>query len=194
MDPDLTPPSSPARSDRDGRAPNLPGRADSNFTVRWLVRTLVVVAISLVVFSLFAVAFLRPGPDDAVIIGATRMAWDPERDDPLGEGKAASVEIFEEDGRYRAYVYDIDVLRPPAESEFLEVWLVSGTDDSGVDRLSVGTFDSIRTRVFVLPDDVDPLDYDRVVFSLEPDDGDPGFSGRTMMSGELVWLSPPPQD
>lgn len=173
--------------------------SDPDFTIRWLTRTLVVVAVSLAVFSVLALVFLRPGPDDAEVIGATRVAWNPDRDDALGEGKSASVEIIEDDGRYSAYIFDIEVLRPPADFEFLEVWLVTGDegdDDVGVDgdveRLSIGTFDNIRTRLFPLPDDVDPLDYDRVVFSLEPDDGDDGFSGRTLMSGDLVWLTAPP--
>jgi len=167
------------------------GRSDSDFTISWLMRTLAVVAVSLVVFA-GILLFLRPGSDDSEVIGAARVAWDPTRDDPLGEGKAASIEIIDDDGRFSAFVFDIEILRTPADFEFLEVWLTDGTGEDA-ERLSVGTFDEIRARVFSLPDEVDPLDFSRVEFSLESDDGDDSFSGRTLMSGGLVWLTPPPE-
>jgi len=167
---------------------------DADFTLQWLTRTLAVVALSLALFTVLAVVFFRPGPDDAAVIGVARLEWDADRDDALGEGKAASVEIIEDDGRFSAYVFDIEVLRPPASFESLEVWLVDVDAEGGAaDRLSVGAFDAIRTRLFALPEGIDPVEYERVEFSLEPDDGDDAFSGRTLVAGDLVWITAPPQ-
>lgn len=161
----------------------------SDVTRRWLARTTFAVGVALALFAVFAIVVTRPN-DDVAVIGAARLTWNPETDDALGEGKAASVEIIEEDGRYRAFIFDIEVLRPPADFEFIEAWLV---DDTGAtERLSVGTFDEIRTRVFPLPPDVDPRTFDFVEFSLQPRDGDGAYSGRTLIRGEMVWLAPPP--
>lgn len=166
-------------------------RDDTDVTSRWLFRTSVAIVVSLGLFTALVFLLLRSETDDAAVIGAARLTWDPTTDDPLGEGKAASVEIIDDDGRLSVYIYDIEVLRPPADFEFIEAWLVdsSGDDDT---RLSVGTFDAIRTRLFTLPDDTEALDFDRVEFSLEPDDGDDAYSGRTLMQGEIAWLTEPP--
>ncbi len=160
-----------------------------DITSRWLARTTFAVGVALALFAVFAIVVAAPD-DDAAVIGAARLTWDPDTDDALGEGKAASVEIIEEDGRYRAYIFDIEVLRPPADIEFIEAWLVDDTDTT--QRLSVGTFDEIRTRVFPLPEDVDPRTFDLVEFTLQPRDGTGGYSGRTLIRGEMVWLTAPP--
>ena len=166
-------------------------RAGPDFTVQWLIRTLVVIAVALVAFAAVALLLFRGGGEDTEVVGAARIAWNADRDDPLGEGKAASVEILEDGDGYSVFVFDLEVLRPPADIEFIEVWLVDDDADPA-QRLSAGRFDDIRTRVFALPDGIDPIGFDTVEFSLEPDDGDDSYSGRTLIEGELVWLTDPP--
>lgn len=163
-------------------------RAD--WTRRWVVRTSIAIFVSLAMFTAVTYLLFRNAENSAEIIGAARLTWNPETDDPLGEGKAASVEIISDDDGYRVFIFDIEVLRPPADFEMIEAWLVE--DDEPDNRLSVGTFESIRTRQFPLADGVDPLVYDQVEFSLEPVDGDPTFSGRTLMRGNIVWIVDPP--
>ena len=171
--------------------PAASGRNATDVTTRWLLRTSIAIVVSLGLFTALVFLLLRSETDDAAVIGATRLTWDPSTDDPLGEGKAASVEIIDDDGRLSVYIYDIEVLRPPADFEFIEAWLVDGSGDDEA-RLSIGTFDEIRTRLFTLPDDTDVREFDRVEFSLEADDGDDSFSGPRLMEGEIAWLTEPP--
>lgn len=171
-------------------------RPGAEITRRWLIRTSIAVVVSLGLFAAVVFLVLRSDTDESEIVGAARLTWNPETDDPLGEGKSASVEVIRDGDEHRVFVFDLEVLRPPAESEFIETWLVAEqtSDDTGsdaVERVSVGTFDDIRTRLFPLAEGIDPLDFTSVEFSLEADDGDPAYSGRTLMAGEIVWLREP---
>lgn len=170
----------------DGPAPR-----DVDITRRWLIRTSVAVVVSLGLFALATYLLLGSDDDDSEIIGAARLTWDADTDDPLGEGKAASVEVIRDDDRHRVFVFDLEVLRTPADEEFIETWLVTVDGEEEAGRLSVGRIDEIRTRLFEVPAGVDPLDFTRVEFSLERDDGDPAPSGRTLLAGDIVWLVDP---
>lgn len=166
--------------------------AGSDITSRWLARTVVASVVAFALFAIFALIVRATIGDDAEVIGAARLTWSPEVDDALGEGKAASVEIIEEDGRHRVFIYDLEVLRSPAASEFIEVWLVA-TDPSGdTRRVSIGEFDEIRTRVFSVAEEIDPRSFESVEFSLQNDGNRNEYSGRTLLRGDLVWLVDPP--
>jgi hypothetical protein len=161
-------------------------------TNRWLARTVVACVVAFVLFAIFALIVRASAGDDAEIIGAARLTWNPEIDDPLGEGKAASVEIIEEDGSRRAFIYDIEVFRSPADTEFIEVWLVPADESTQTPRVPIGEFDEIRTRVFPIADDIDPRSFERIELSLQNDTNRNQYSGRTLLRGELVWLVTPP--
>lgn len=161
-------------------------------TARWLARTLVAVVVALGLFAVVAMIARASTSDDAKVIGAARLTWNPTFDDPLGEGKAASVEIIEEDGRYRAFFFDFEALRPFADSEFIEAWLVPADGAAGMERRSIGEFDEVRTRVFSLGDGFDPQAFETIELSLQDDDNRGEYSGRTLLQGALVWLVEPP--
>ena len=166
--------------------------AGSDVTNRWLARTIAASVITFVLFAIFALIVRASVGDDAEVIGAARLTWSPEVDDALGEGKAASVEIIEEDGRHRVFIYDIEVLRSPAETEFIEVWLVAPDPSTGTRRVSIGEFDEIRTRVFSVAEEIDPRSFESVEFSLQNDSNRNEYSGRTLLRGDLVWIVTPP--
>jgi hypothetical protein len=167
-------------------------RAGAEITNRWLARTVVACVFAFALFAGFALIVRASFGNDAEIIGAARLTWNPEIDDALGEGKAASVEIIEEDGDHRVFIYDIEVLRSPAETEFIEVWLVPANESTTAPRVSIGEFDEIRTRVFPIADEIDPRSFERVELSLQNESNRNDYSGRTLLRGELVWLIAPP--
>ena len=150
------------------------------------------VVVALGLFAAFALVVRTSLADDSEVIGAARLTWNPATDDALGEGKAASVEIIVENGSHRIFIYDLEALRSPADSEFIEAWLVPAADATGVNRVSVGEFDEIRTRVFSIEDGIDPRSYATVEFSLQNESNRGDYSGRTLLRGEVVWLVEPP--
>jgi hypothetical protein len=69
----------------------------------------------------------------------------------------------------------------PADS-YLEVWLID--PDSGLERMvSLGSTDGGAT--FAIPNGVDPGTYRVVDVSIEPADGNPAHSGRSVLRGTL---------
>ncbi len=186
----------PAEVDSDSSRPTrrrVGGSPGPGVTGRWLMRSLFAVVVALGLFTVFALIVRASVDDDSQVIGAARLTWNPATDDALGEGKAASVEIIADDGSYRVFIYDLEVLRSPADSEFIEAWLVPADDAVGVDRVSIGVFDEIRTRLFPIADGIDPRAYTTVELSLQDENNRGEYSGRTLLRGELVWLVDPPE-
>jgi hypothetical protein len=98
---------------------------------------------------------------------------------PGGDVSGRVVLSAEPDGR-SLYV-DTAGLTPP-ESGLYEVWLL----DLERDRLvALGALDDSGRGWLSLPAGVDLGDYPVVDISVEPDDGDPGHSGNSVLRGDL---------
>jgi anti-sigma-K factor RskA len=78
------------------------------------------------------------------------------------------------------YVLEIDVPDLPASDGFYEVWIID-TNVEGMFSLGIVTGDGR----YVLPPNVDPGDFPVVDISVEPPDGDPTHSGRSIWRGVL---------
>ena len=98
----------------------------------------------------------------------------------LGETPASGQVALSTDPEQRSLVVDTSGL-PPADG-FYEVWLLDLEHDRMV---ALGVLDDSGRGRLTVPDGVRVDDYPEVDVSLEPDDGDPGHSGDSVLRGEL---------
>ncbi len=76
---------------------------------------------------------------------------------------------------------DLDFSAPLPDGEPIEVWLIK-PDLS--DMVSLGLLDD-ATSEFSVPSDIDVREFSIVDLSIEPNDGDPTHSGRSILRGAL---------
>lgn len=88
--------------------------------------------------------------------------------------------VLPDDGGERSLVVDTAGL-PPADG-FYEVWLL---DLEQGRMVALGVLDDDGRGRLTVPEGVRMGDYPEVDVSLEPDDGDPAHSGRSVLRGEL---------
>ena len=124
------------------------------------------------------------GDPDAVIASST-LAYDPDSFDPLGAAARASAELVERDGGHRIVI--VDAVLPAVEAEAdLEAWLIRPDDQGNVaDLVSLGVVDPADPGSLAVPAGYDPALYSVVDISVEPRDGDPAHSGRSILRGML---------
>lgn len=140
-----------------------------------------VAAVVLAVIGL--VAFVR-GEDDTSVTALdtislanarTNQALDPEGVSSTGKATLVSTA----DGHY---ALDIDVRDLPAANDgFLELWIID-TNVKGM--YSLGPLHG--SGRYVLPDHVDPAGFPIVDVSIEPSDGAPAHSGKSILRGTLT--------
>ena len=128
----------------------------------------------LVIVALAAVLVLPSGNDEEVAASARLSPAGL----PAGErGARGDARLLDDDGRRHLQV-DVDGL---ADAQgFYEVWLLR-PDLSGLQPL--GTTEG--SGDFVVPDGLDLSSYSIVDISLEPLDGNPDHSGKSVLRGEL---------
>jgi anti-sigma-K factor RskA len=107
------------------------------------------------------------------VLAATTLAGLPAA--PTASGKADVVETST--GR----TLDLDVRKLGAPDGFYQVWVI---DPTVTKMVPVGVLSGGRGR-FVLPAGVDLADYPVVDVSLEPLDGNPAHSGKSVLRGTL---------
>jgi anti-sigma-K factor RskA len=108
------------------------------------------------------------------VLAATRLAGLPAA--PTASGEADVVETSTGDR-----TLDLDVRKLQAPDGFYQVWVI---DPTVTKMVPVGVLSGGRGR-FVLPAGVDLADYPVVDVSLEPLDGNPAHSGKSVLRGTL---------
>ena len=154
------------RPRRRHRRPTGPRRGGG----RWLAMGAVAAAAAAVA-TLVAVGPWRDAP--ATPIAAAEL-------DPVGDADVAPVEgEFVAAGRGAELHLDLSAL-PPRDGAFYEVWLL---DLDHGRLLSLGPLRPDGT--YALPGGTDVGEYPTVDVSVEPDDGDPGHSGTSVLRGPV---------
>jgi hypothetical protein len=121
---------------------------------------------------------LGGGGDDDGAGGGRQLALQPV--EPLG-GSASGTATLASDGS-RATVR-VTGLPPSARGEFYELWLLNSPDD----LVSLGSFrvPASGEADVTIPLPGDPADFAALDLSIEPPDGDPGHSSRSVLRAPL---------
>ncbi len=153
---------------------------------RWTVRRAVLgVAAALVLVAAGVAAFTLTRDDPAVVVATASLAYDPDNFDALGAQARAGADLVAEDGRHSIEFVDTSLPSPEAGAD-LEVWLIRPDDEGNVaDLVSLGVVDPADPGSLDVPEDYDPGAYFVVDISVEPRDGDPTHSGRSILRGPL---------
>ena len=168
--------------DRDAPAPVVPLDSRRRLPRRALLGT----AAAVVAAVLGVVALLSLSGETDEILATATLAYDPLSFDSLGAGAAAGANLVSDDGRLTVELVDA-ALPSPGGGNDLEVWLIQ-PDDQGnvVDLISLGVVDPTGPQTLEVPRSHDPAVYFVVDISVEPRDGDPGHSGRSILRGALM--------
>ena len=175
-----TPPVTSLDERRDRIEQQRPQRAPSS------ARTMLLVAAAAVVVVAGIAVFAATRSSGADTVATAELAYDPEAYDPLGENALASVRLVDDDGLFRIEFDEAQLPASELDDADLEIWLLQ-QDDSGsvVGLVPLGIVDDIE-RAYDVPPGVDLVEYRVVDISVEPRDGDPQHSGRTILRGELT--------
>lgn len=159
--------------------------ADRRRPTAWLGA--VAAATVLVVAGALALSVTRSGSDSTPVVARAELTWDASTFDPIGADAAATAELL---GDESGYSIDIDQARlpdPVIDGEKLELWLIQpDAENNPAALVSLGTFDPASTKTFEVPVGFDPDEYFVVDISVEPGDGNPAHSGRSILRGSLV--------
>ena len=118
-------------------------------------------------------------------LAEANLVYDPVAFDPLGADAAATALLIDEDG---LLTVQIDYASLPAAGDAdLEVWLIEpDSDGNPADLVSLGFFNPDDPSALTVPANYDPDIYYVVDISIEPHDGDPTHSGRSILRGALT--------
>lgn len=149
----------------------------------WALPTLAAAAVVLVAIG--AVIVFVGGGAEPTTLATAELVFDPAAFDPAGAEAAATALLLDDNGDD---VVEIDEASLPFGSEddaSLELWMIRVDAGEIVDMVSLGAIDPDGTRDFTVPPGYDPDVYSVVDISIEPHDGDPTHSGRSILRGEL---------
>ena len=105
--------------------------------------------------------------------------------DALGARARAGADLIAGDGGHSIELVDAALPSPEAGAD-LEVWLIRPDDEGNVaDLVSLGVVDPADPGSLDVPAGYDPGAYFVVDISVEPRDGDPTHSGRSILRGPL---------
>ncbi|WP_419933212.1 anti-sigma factor [Candidatus Poriferisodalis sp.] len=139
-------------------------------------------AVALVVVGIAAYAIAADDPD---VIASAALAYDADAFDPLGAQAHASADLIAEEGLHRIQLVDAS-LPSAGPGADLEAWLIAPDDQGNVaDLVSLGLVDDADPGSLAVPVGYDPSVYSVVDISVEPRDGDPSHSGRSILRGAL---------
>jgi hypothetical protein len=168
------PPDADSPVDAPGEGPPGPARRHRLIAARPGRRWLAVAAALLAAVGLgTAIVALTPGPEPTgTVLAHTTL-------NPVVDAGASGSARVRGDGTSRVLVVD---LRAPMLAEgYYEVWLM----EAGAQRMvPVGVLHTGETDL-PLPDDLDLAAYPLVDVSIEPPDGNPAHSGRSVVRGQL---------
>jgi len=93
--------------------------------------------------------------------------------------------LIDEDGLLTVQIDDASL--PAAGDADLEVWLIEpDSDGNPADLVSLGIYNPDDPSALTVPANYDPDIYYVVDISIEPHDGDPTHSGRSILRGALT--------
>ena len=156
-----------------------PPRARSRRRRALVLRPFPAAALAAVLLALgVGTGLLLGGGDDDGAGGGRQLALQPV--EPLG-GSASGTATLASDGS-RATVR-VTGLPPSARGEFYELWLLNSPDD----LVSLGSFrvPASGEADVTIPLPGDPADFAALDLSIEPPDGDPGHSSRSVLRAPL---------
>ena len=143
----------------------------------------VAAALVVVVAGLAALLLTRDDPSEVVAVAS--LAHDPEAFDELGAQAQARAELVVNNDRHSIVIVDAALPSPEAGTDF-EVWLIRPDAAGNVANLvSLGVIDPTDPASLAVPAGYNPDAYFVVDISIEPRDGDPAHSGRTILRGPL---------
>jgi len=136
----------------------------------------------------FVVVSSIGGTDDSTVVARAELTFDPERFDSLGAAAAADAELVKlDDGTEEIKLVDAALPSTAPEDADLELWLIRPDADGNVaDLVSLGVVDPSDPGTFAIPPTYDPAVFTVVDISVEPHDGQPAHSGRSILRGPLV--------
>ena len=122
---------------------------------------------------------------DAPVLAEADLTFDAQNYDPLGAVASTTAELVEQsDGTFEIRLVDTDLPAPVEGQEDLELWLLNDPE-APTDLVSLGVVDPDEPGVFEVPAGYDPDTFFVVDISVEPRDGEPTHSGRTILRGPL---------
>lgn len=140
-------------------------------------------AVALVIAGVAAYVATRDDP--VAVVASATLAYDPDAFDPLGAQAAADAELLIQGGRHQVQLVDAELPAPEAGAD-LEAWLIRPDDQGNVaDLVSLGLVDPADPGGLAVPPGYDPSLYTVVDISVEPRDGNPAHSGRSILRGIL---------
>jgi Anti-sigma-K factor rskA, C-terminal len=143
-------------------------------------------AVAVVGLGGVALVSMQDDGDDDVVATAV-LEFDPVSFDPLGNGTSAEVSLVDDDAGPAIVVDEASLPDDIGTDADLEFWLIAA-DETGavVDLVSLGEYEPGTDAPLVVPDGYDPSVYSVVDISIEPRDGDPTHSGRSILRGQLT--------
>jgi hypothetical protein len=122
------------------------------------------------------------GGSDGEVVSTAALAFDAEAFDPRGSDATARAELVDDDGRLAIRLTDASL--PELAGEDLQLWLIE-PDSSGqpIDVVPVALLEGAGT--YGVPEGLDPSSHFVVDISIEPRDGDPAHSGKSILRGAL---------
>lgn len=143
------------------------------------------IAAALVLAAAGVTGYVLTRDDPAVVVASASLAYDSETFDALGAQARAGADLIAEDGMHSIAIVDAALPAPEVGAD-LEVWLIRPDDEGNVaDLVSLGIVDPDDPGSLDVPTGYDPADYFVVDISVEPRDGDPAHSGRSILRGPL---------
>lgn len=142
-------------------------------------------ALALVVAG--AIIFADRSGNSTSVVATAELSYD-ETFDELGVTAVAGAELAEnDDGSAEIRIVGASLPNPTDEPADLELWLIEPDADGNVaDLVSLGLVDPAEPGVYEVPDGYDPGTFFVVDISVEPRDGQPTHSGRSILRGALV--------
>ena len=128
----------------------------------------------------------RPA-DSPTAVASAELTFDPVNFDPLGSDAQAEVVLVDDGGTLRIDVAKSSLPRPSGEDADLELWLIEpDANGNPAELVSLGLVDPDRPGDFAVPATADPSVFSVVDISVEPRDGVPTHSGRSILRGSLA--------
>ncbi len=119
------------------------------------------------------------------VLSTAELTYDAVAFDPLGADASAKAELVEAEAGYVIDLAGAKLPNPEAGAD-LEVWLIQPDAAGGVaDLVSLGMVDPANPGRLDVPASHDPDIYFVVDISVEPRDGNPDHSGRSILRGPL---------
>ncbi|HUW04350.1 MAG TPA: anti-sigma factor [Acidimicrobiales bacterium] len=154
---------------------------------RFPARTLMVGAVAAVAVLVVGFALGTRPAEGPTVVASAELTYDPANFDPLGSDAQAEVVLVDDGGTLRIDLEQSSLPRPADEDADLELWLIEpDADGNPAELVSLGLVDPDRPGDFAVPATTDPSVFSVVDISVEPRDGVPTHSGRSILRGSLT--------